>query len=580
MRKTDWRRSRAPHRNRRWIYRPASFVRFCRDERGVISIVGAFFILLCFALGTVAIDAGHLYLAKRRLQAAVDASALAASVNPAMAEATVRGHLTREGYDDASLSVQVGDYAPDPSVAAGQRFGANAGSANAVRVTKSIQAPGFFSRMFAGDGESWITATAIAARIPTVSFSTGSGLADLSAGDLNRTLGALLGTTLNLTLADYNGLASANIDALTMLDQLAARAGLAAGTYDELADTDISMGQFIAAAQAVLDIHPNAANTAAVQALNLLSLRIPQDVSARLGALFDTTLWRTRRIGTIVQQAPGQTVINLFEAVSAMARLYGGKHIADIGAGISLPVSNTSVEAYLAAGEPMASMTAASVGQGLTTSQIRLAIIVTAANVNLGIASATVRLPVYIEAARGEASVTAIQCRRDGTMATIAATPTAVAARIGTVATGDLKDYTRSPAPTPAGVVSLRVLGIPVTIEADAAATVAGGGAQPLAFTASDIANRTVKSVGGDTSRLLSGLADKLDLQVKGNGITGLVNSVVAGTVMPLLRPLLVSILTSLDPAVASILESAGLRLGTISVGVQAVGCGRPTLVL
>jgi uncharacterized membrane protein len=48
---------------------------------------------------------------------------------------------------------------------------------------------------------------------------------------------------------------------------------------------------------------------------------------------------------------------------------------------------------------------------------------------------------------------------------------------------------------------------------------------------------------------------------------------------MPLLRPVLVSVLASLDPVVYTLLQAAGLRLGTTSVIVHGVSCGRPTIV-
>jgi len=88
-----------------------------------------------------------------------------------------------------------------------------------------------------------------------------------------------------------------------------------------------------------------------------------------------------------------------------------------------------------------------------------------------------------------------------------------------------------------------------------------------------------VKSAGADTSHLLSGLAGGLDLSVQGAGLNGAVKSIVAGTVMPLLRPVLASMLSSLDPLIYNLLQTIGLQLGTVSVAVHAVNCGRPAIV-
>lgn len=556
------------------------FRRFGCDQRGVISILGAFFVMLGLSMCVLVIDVGHLYLAKRRLQSAVDAAALAAAGNPESADAIVRTSLARNGYEGADIDVEAGTYAADPSVAVTDRMDPDSGYApNAVRVTKTITTPDFFAGVFGADGLARITAVATAARIPNVSFSVGSGLAGLSAGDINQILGKLLGAQLSLSLVDYNGLASANVDALSLLNQLATRADLTTGTYGDLADANITLGQFLAAAQAALNAHPGEQNDAALQALNLLSLQVPPGASARLGALMDTSLWRTRRIGTVVEQKPGQATMNLFGVITAMARLYAAGHLADLGSGLSIPVANSSVSAYISAGEPWASMTAGPVGSALSTSQMRLALTVTVANVNLGIAKAVIRVPVYVQMANGGASVASIPCRPDGTRAVITATPMAVRAQIGEVDTGTLSDYGSVPAPQQPTIVSLTVLGIPVDIQASAAASVAAGPSQELDFRQDDIDAGTVKSAGADTSHLMSDMAADLVLNVRGTGTTGVVDSVLAGTVMPLLRPVVVSILSSLDPVVSKLLQVAGLRLGVVSVAVRGVNCGHPTIV-
>jgi uncharacterized membrane protein len=154
-----------------------------------------------------------------------------------------------------------------------------------------------------------------------------------------------------------------------------------------------------------------------------------------------------------------------------------------------------------------------------------------------------------------------------------------VSARIGNVDPGLLSDYGEDPGLPQTAIVSLKILGIPVDIDADAEASVAAGSAQSLEYTQGDIAAGTVKSAGVDTEHLLSSLADNLQLSVHGSGLTGLVNNIVSATVMPLLRPVLVSVLSSLDPVVYALLQAAGLRLGTTSVIVHGVSCGRPTIV-
>jgi uncharacterized membrane protein len=242
-------------------------------------------------------------------------------------------------------------------------------------------------------------------------------------------------------------------------------------------------------------------------------------------------------------------------------------------------IPDSSVSAYLSAGEPMASVAVARVGGGLETSQVRLALMVTVPDVDLGVAQATIRVPVYVQMAAGRAQVAAIPCQRDATMVRINATPTAVSARIGNVDPALLSDYAEDPGFPQASIVSLKVLGIPVEIEATAEVSAAPGPVQTLNYTQSDIDTGIVRSAGAGNQHLLSDLAGDLNLTVKGSGLTGLVSNIVATTVMPLLRPVLVSVLSSLDPAVYTLLQTAGLQLGTTSVIVHGVSCGRPTIV-
>lgn len=555
--------------------------RFHRDERGVVSILGAFLILVGLGISVLVIDVGHLYLTKRRLQSAVDAAALAAAGNPSNATEIAQAILAQGGFSTSALTVQPGLYTPDPGLSVTARLNTDPDAqANAVRVTNRIATPDFFAAIFNEGGQANIVATATAAQTPTVSFAAGTGLAQLSGGDINAVLGKLLGSNLSLSVINWQGLAGANLDALGLLNQLASQVGVTAGTYGDLANANVTVGQVIAAAQAALNVHPGANNTAALEALNLLSLQVPQGVSATLGSIIDTTLWQSRQVGTILQQDQGQTTINLLDTVSAMARLYGSNHLVDVGTALSLPITNTQVSAYLSAGQPMANAALATLGTTISTSQVRLAINVTAANINLGLASAEVTLPLYIQIASGQARVAAIPCQANGTMATIAATPTAATVQIGAVSQAQLEDFSQTPAPGPTAVVQLTILGIPLTIEASGSAVIAAGAATDLNFTQAGIQSGVLQTaVGSDGSQLIGGLANNLNLTVAGTGITGLVSELVNSTVMPLLRPLLASILSALDPTVDNLLKTIGLQLGTLDVTVHGVSCGRATLV-
>src|SRR5690606_33771020 len=100
-----------------------------------------------------------------------------------------------------------------------------------------------------------IETVAVATLNKYVSFSAGTRIASLNGGLANQVRGGLLGTTLNLSLVDYNALAGTNIGALAFLDALAAEVGLdvGSGTYGDLLGTTVTVGDILDAAIDVLN---------------------------------------------------------------------------------------------------------------------------------------------------------------------------------------------------------------------------------------------------------------------------------------------------------------------------------------
>ncbi|MBN9545413.1 MAG: hypothetical protein J0I19_08060 [Alphaproteobacteria bacterium] len=561
--------------------------RFLRDQRGVASIVAALLMLLGLGFGVLTFDVGHLYLEKRRLQGAVDAAALAAAGDPANAAAIATRVLTNNGYAQVA-TVVTGAYTPDPALAVASRFNADpAAQKNAVRVTQTVSVQGYLATVIGGGLLSNVTATATAAQAPLVSFSAGTGLASLTNGQLNAVLGGLLGATLTLSLVNYQALASTNVDALTFLDQLATQAGVTAGTYGDLANTSVTMGQMVAAIRTALNIHPSGNNNAALDALNLIALQTPAGAAAATGNIVNTGLWQKRQIGTIVQQVPGQVSLNLFDLVGAMARAYGSGHLVNAGTAISVPVTNSSVITHLSLGAPMTSVALARVGTSISTAQTRLTLTATVTDVSLGIPgflNASISLPLYVTVASGTATVTAIPCQAGGTMATITAAAQAATAQIGVVSDTDLQNFASNPVVQPAGIVTISVLGIPVAVTASGSSSVAAGTPIQENFTQADITAGTVKSASGSgAGNIISGLVPNMTLSTtllsSGGLLTSTINNTLNVTVLPLLRPVLVSLLSSLDAPVDTLLRSLGLRLGVMDTVVHGVRCGTPTLV-
>lgn len=559
------------------------FARFARDTRGAVSIMAALMMVLGLGLAALVMDSGRLYLDKRRLQAAVDAAALAAVADTTQASSLAARSLVLNGYD-GTATVTTGVYSTDPSVAESTRFTAGTTSPNAVRVTKTVSSTAFLAAIFNGGGGSNVQATATAAQIPAVAFSAGTGLGTLTNGQINQVLGGLFQTTnpLTVTLANYNALAAANADALTFLNQLATQVNVTAGTYGDLANTSVTVGQVIAAARATLNIQ-GGNNNAALDALSVLSVQLPQSASVTLGQVINDVLWQKRTIGSVVQQKMGQTNINLFDVVSAMARVYGAGHLATLSTAITLPITGTGTTTWLAVGSPVASVGLSPVGTSIGTSQIRMYFYTTLLNTTLGGYPITVGLPVYLQIASGTATAAAI-CTSSG-RATINAAAQGGVAKIGTVTQADFNNFSADPPVADTNGVSATVLGITVAFKTTGGITIAGTNpAQPLYFQQSDIdTGRPQTIAGSDSGHVFTRLANSMNVTANFSGagpvLTTSINNILNTTLTGLVKGLVVSLVTALDPVTDTLLRTLGLRLGEMDVLVHGVSCGTPTLV-
>ena len=221
--------------------------RFGKDESGVISVMGAMMLMLALAVAMIVVDTGALLYAKREQQAATDAAALGAVRQLDNPQAAAEAIFSLNDYATENVRATGIYYVSDASRAPAERYFeegetasdgtvVNANNINAVRVRQLTDSPTYFARLFGFGNMTDIETVAIATLSKHVSFSAGTRVASLDDGIANQVLGGLLGTTLNLSLIDYNALADTNIGALAFLDALAAEVGLDVGsdTYGDL----------------------------------------------------------------------------------------------------------------------------------------------------------------------------------------------------------------------------------------------------------------------------------------------------------------------------------------------------------
>lgn len=554
-------------------------------------MVAALSITILLAIAAIVVDTGSLYFARRNLQSANDAAALAAVQNPGSADAVAAAVFARNGYSGTTLTVTTGVYTADESLSAENRFAAANSGINAVRVRATMQQPSYFAPLFGLAQGSTLTTQATAARLPTASFGAGTRLAQLNGGLMNSLLGQLFGSSLSLSLVDYQALLSTNVDALTFFNQLATNINVT-GSYQQLASANVTMGQIITAL-AETTATAGAVNgdaTGALIALQSLQLQLAGGTQVQLSSVIDLSPLSGRTIGGI---APGDgqgLQLNLLSLLSAGARSEASGRTVNMGTALSVPVTNSSVSTRLAVGSQMAQVSDAHVGSSIQTSQIRIAMTATLTNVNLGVATVTVQVPVYLESASGLATLIATPCVSGGTLAQIDGTSGATTVRFGTVSDAALKDFSASVTPVATPIVSTTLsvgtpplnLLIPIQVNVTGTSSVAASGPQTLSFSQAEIDAGTVKSVpnGGATPFAALGSGMTFSTSILGNpgGLAGLLNTQLS-TLTTALNPVVNNLLVQLDAPTGSLMATLGLGLGVLDVRVFDVSCRTPTLV-
>ncbi|MBH2000587.1 MAG: hypothetical protein I8H96_15830, partial [Sphingomonadaceae bacterium] len=219
--------------------------RLCRNDRGGISLILAGSLFMLAGAATVAVDLGSIYLARRQLQGVADAAALAAADGGRSAAEQL---LAESGVGGVSLfALDQGNYTANAAVAVPERFVPGDPQGAAMRVEVQRRTPLFFGRLLVGRNGIDLRARAIAARTDAAAFSIGTGLASVSGGLPNLLLSALVGTELNLSVMDTQGLASLDLDLLHMADALRLRLGKNDDAYGTLFDREIPLSEIIGA---------------------------------------------------------------------------------------------------------------------------------------------------------------------------------------------------------------------------------------------------------------------------------------------------------------------------------------------
>lgn len=566
---------------------------FGKSEDGAVAIIVALLLVIVFGFAAFAVDMGSAFNERRNLQATADLAAVSAAQDMANAQTIASELVSRNHGDRATLeSLTFGHYLSDDSVAVANRLEARAQSStdtNAVTVRVSSEVSTPLMGVVTGEPRLDVETTATATVAQLTSFRLGARVASFDPVLLNRFLNAATGSSVSLTLLDWQQLAGVDLKLAGFLDALATEANISVDGYADLLDASVSMPQVVRA----LASSVGAAGQTALQA-NLLRVA-SSTVSTQLP------------LSALITYEDGLTDLALADVldrteVDAFGLLRAVVDTANEGRIIDLPNLNlnipglTQLVGRIAIGEAQQNSGFVSVGeQGATvsTAQVRIFLRLTIApsllgNLGTGVSVLKVELPVYIEIGGASVTLTQHNCRARGTAAPMATFATSLNSNGTPGATFVRAFIGRFPGPndgltgawpTQADFaplvdlsVTVKVLFIPITVDLvriEGRAVVAVG--QPtlpaIVFPGTTQLPSTVTYGSKNfVGTALSSLTDNVELRSAPTGLTGAVLSLVLallGDVQGLLRPVLATVgNVVLDPLINTLLNTLGLTLG------------------
>jgi uncharacterized membrane protein len=571
-------------------YRRTSIKSLAR-QRGAIGILGASVLLLSVLFTALAVDTGRLMLEQRRLQkiadmAALDGARALSCSGDAAVNAAVSQSAELNNHTGDILDVKLGDTLTQDGV---RVFGApkDPDLPEAVRVTAgdtnvpaSLVAGGWFGNKVN------LQATAVAGAPTIGTMSVGSYVARVNTDDsmLAPLLNGLLGTSVQLDLVSYKGLADANV---TLLDLINAQAEV--GTVDKLLDSEISMQDFVLLAAEALSNQPEQP-TVAIDVLETIAAQVDADLKLRLGDLLNLDL--------PADQAALEAQLNVLDLIGLGAEVANKGHAvtASLQSGSifeELGILNGELTTYIieppqiaigpagrgADGEWITRAHTAQVNAELHLSLLDLLSLDTTGLINLDLA---------INGAEARAGFESFNCTENGRNAVVGHAVQAL--RIGV---GQFDDMSKlNPNIVPSDVVNLLGL-VVITARADLGLGQSTGDTGELIFDPpfpADPQYTDNNRLGTAVSTLLRDLASNLEIEFDG-GLGFLLNLLLTPVLqilglsssqglLDLVANLLTPVLQALDPLLSGLLNALGISVAGADITVTDVEGGYPQLLI
>ncbi|UOP10628.1 pilus assembly protein TadG-related protein [Pseudomonas palleroniana] len=273
-------------------------------QRGAIGLIGALTLGIALLFLLLVVDSGRLYLEKRKLQRVVDTAALEAvsrggkctAPNDNAAQFATQSALRNDFPVDANRTLSTACGALATGADFMRTFSADPSKTDAIQVIATHRVATSIAHalhsLFSVQPISLTTllsATAVAAAPapPVATLTVRSTLLTIDSTQsaaLNGLIGGLLGGKLQLDAVGWNGLINTDISLLSYLDALAIRLNVSAGNYDQLLQTDATVGQLIQAAIDVLKLGGDAVQVV-INNLETIKLIAPGTQILHLGDL-------------------------------------------------------------------------------------------------------------------------------------------------------------------------------------------------------------------------------------------------------------------------------------------------------
>jgi uncharacterized repeat protein (TIGR01451 family) len=405
---------------------------------------------------------------------------------------------------------------------------------------------------------------------------------------LNPLLGGLLGTSLNLSVADWNALAQGDVKALDFLNALQAATNVSSPAQ--------ALGASVTIAQvaAALDVAARAqAKTSLSSTLNTLAAQLAgSGASVRVGDLL--------KMGVDTGALAGST-LNSLDMLTGLIQLYNYRNVLTTPQPIGISGGLlgqqglvNSIQLYAQVIEPPVYVCGPA-GTQFHSAAIRIKlkldlVTLTPATDTLtqvaGVTSASLaisKLDVYIEAARGEGSLSAVDAAAKAV--TLQVAPGMSDVYIGKIADSVFFNRTRTLSAADVDYMQIGTLvlnGVNVAIEVKTTARGQAPFATSLTLSGTFPQTRTVSSSTAFVTGLTDSLVNNLSLRttILSDGVLDAllvpVTNLLSGALQPVLKTLVVNTLSPvLNPVLTGIadplLKLLGIGLGEMTVSVNGI---------